>query len=292
MMLGVITSFFNFSDNPWMSRNYREFSRQMSDTPFFTVELSFTGDYQTDAILKIEAGDNHPPWQKERLLNLLVDRLPPEIDSLAWVDSNILFLNPDWYQQTEQALQDHPVVQPFSSAYWLDKKGAIEQNSLSQRASSGYWSRYPRPYCGCAWAMRRESWDQIGGLFDSDIVGGGDVWMAHAFYSEKSGQFLRQTSRTMFESFAKYIERCHQVFQGHVGNIRGDILHMYQGELNERLFWVRHQAMKHYCYNPLTDIDTSTSGLLQWTGKNQKLERQIPKLLDVKVISKTTIKPQ
>jgi len=278
-MLGVITSYFNLSDNPWMFHNYCEFQKQMKDIPFFTVELSFTGNFKTDAILQLEAGDDHFLCQKSRLLNLLVDRLPVEIDSLAWVDSDILFLNPDWYQQAEHALREHSVVQLLSGTHWLNKERAIEQKILS----GGYWPRYPRPHCGHAWAIRRESWGKIDGLFDLDIVGGSDVWMAHAFYDEKSGKFLEQVPRTLLESFAKYSEKCNQVIQGRVGKIRGDILHMFQGELRERLFWTRHQLMKHCCYCPLTDVITDSKGLIQWTGGNQKLESQVRKLLELRV---------
>ena len=278
-MLGVITTYCNYSGNPWMYRNYCEFRQQMSDIPFFTVELSFTSNFKTNAVLKLEAGDEHYLCQKSRLLNLLVERLPVEIDSLAWVDSNIFFLNPDWYQQAEHALGEHSVVQLLSGAHWLNKERAIEQKILS----GGYWPRYPRPHCGHAWAMRRESWEKIDGLFDLDIMGGSDVWMAHAFYDEKSGKFLEQAPRTILESFAKYSEKCNQVIQGRVGKIRGDILHMFQGDLRERLFWTGHQLMKHCRYCPLTDVITDTKGLIQWTGRNQKLESQARKLLELRV---------
>ncbi len=58
-------------------------------------------------------------WQKERLLNLLIHRLPPAVDRVCWIDCDVLFVNDDWPVLAEQALETWPVVQLFDFAFWL-----------------------------------------------------------------------------------------------------------------------------------------------------------------------------
>ena len=35
-------------------------------------------------------------WQKERLLNVAIDHLPPSSKKVAWLDADVFFENPEW----------------------------------------------------------------------------------------------------------------------------------------------------------------------------------------------------
>jgi len=274
--LAVITSLFGLSGNDQRIKNFHEFRRNLGSVPFYAIEASFDGQFIVPDALHVNCcPEKQSLWQKERMLNLLADQLPPEIESIAWVDSDILFQNPDWYQQTTRALEVNPVVQMWSYAHFSNKDGTIERTFQSSGSVGGYSTINPRPHCGYAWAMRRETWDEISGLFDMDIVGGGDAWMAHAFFGERSGEFLRNASRAMLEEFAKYHEKCWDVIQSRVGHVPGDIVHLYHGNFKDRRYWEKHRLLKEYRYNPNTDLMTGANGLYEWAGQNTGLQTRI-----------------
>jgi hypothetical protein len=87
------------------------------NVPLLTVELAFgdnpfelrAGD--AEKIVKIRGGD--VMWQKERLLNIAVEHLPPECEYVAWLDCDLIFDDADWAEKTQAALQKYVVVQPF-----------------------------------------------------------------------------------------------------------------------------------------------------------------------------------
>ncbi len=58
-------------------------------------------------------------WQKERLLNIAAPTLPASCTKIAWLDNDVLFENPNWVQETSDALETSFVVQPFDWAVRL-----------------------------------------------------------------------------------------------------------------------------------------------------------------------------
>ncbi len=52
-------------------------------------------------------------WQKERLLNILLDRLPKRITKVAWLDADLLFLNSDWARLASESLETWAAIQLF-----------------------------------------------------------------------------------------------------------------------------------------------------------------------------------
>ena len=44
-------------------------------------------------------------------------------DSLIFIDADVIYKNPDWVTNVEEALKTCDVVQPFTKAVWLDEFG-------------------------------------------------------------------------------------------------------------------------------------------------------------------------
>lgn len=214
----AVTCYFN--PLGWRSRlrNYRCFRRHLG-VPLLTVEWHPEGRYQlgpedADVLLQVQGGDLM--WQKERLLNLGLARLPAEAEYVAWLDCETLFCDPRWSERTASALGEHEAVQPFSRVWYTNPEQARE--IVEAPALSGpSWSRYqigpgviasakllgeqgrealvdadlrghlnpdlpndgsqlPR-IPGLAWAARRSTIAELG-LFDRAIIGSGDwLWM-------------------------------------------------------------------------------------------------------------------
>ena len=68
-------------------------------------------------------------WQKERLLNIAVSRLPARARKVAWLDGDLLFADPDWAGETARLLDDEPEV---FAQYW---EAMAEHNVAAQLAS-------------------------------------------------------------------------------------------------------------------------------------------------------------
>ena len=107
----------------------------------------------------------------------------------------MIFRRPDWAEATVRALQHYDVVQPWSDAYDLGPNGEhlAHHRSFCRQwfhrqpvvaTHSGYWQGdggpYVYPHSGYAWAMTRDAYDRVGGLFELGGMGSGDHHMALA----------------------------------------------------------------------------------------------------------------
>ena len=95
--LWAITAYFN--PMHWRRRreNYRRF-RQALRLPLVAVELGYDGQFDlaagdADVLLQFPAAD--VMWQKERLLNLALAAVPPHVDKIVAIDSDVIFLDDD-----------------------------------------------------------------------------------------------------------------------------------------------------------------------------------------------------
>ena len=139
----AVTCYFN--PLGWRSRlrNYRCFRRHLG-IPLLTVEWHPEGQYQLGAadaevLIQVQGGDLM--WQKERLLNLGLARLPAEVEYVTWLDCETLFCDPRWPERTVAALGEHDAVQPFSRVWYTNPEQAREIVE-APHPSGQCWSRY------------------------------------------------------------------------------------------------------------------------------------------------------
>ena len=126
-----------------------------------------------------------PIWHKENMINLGVKYLLPKSwKAFAWIDADIEFENPSWALDTLKILNgSKDVVQLFSHAVDMDR----EKNNLNIFNGFGYSFTKQKKYTtkgtdywhpGFAWAITREAYEKIDGLYDKGILGSGDSIMA------------------------------------------------------------------------------------------------------------------
>src|SRR5258705_10708760 len=127
-LLWAITSYFNPCGYKARLANYRLF-REHLNVPLVTVEASHNGTFELDtrdAEVLVQRHARDVLWQKERLLNIALESLPPECSDVAWLDCDVVFDSDDWPERTSAALETYSLVQLFSERCRLDREGSTD----------------------------------------------------------------------------------------------------------------------------------------------------------------------
>jgi len=276
-MLGVVTCFFNPCGYKRNLENYFRF-RDALGYDLVTVELSFNGEYEIADAIHLQGGSENVMWQKERLLNIGINSLPAQYDKVAWIDTDLLFMNPKWYQQAEHLLETQQVVQLCERIHQTDSEGKIV--SSRETFAKGYVENRLKEqwfHTGGAWAARRDALGEMG-LFDQDIIGGADAFLAFSWSGDvqRAAMHAKNTfadkTRKFYQKQANII---HSQVQGEIGVVPGDAIHLWHGEPQNRLYIERLEFLKPYDFNPRTDIKIDKYGLWRWNSNKPEMHRDV-----------------
>lgn len=261
-------------------------------TPLWTAEIAF-GDRsfcvtQEDDPFDVRLRTSTELWHKEKAINLTVARFPYDWEYMAWIDADIAFLRHDWAEETIHKLQHTPIVQMWGDALDLDPKGNMFQRHVSFAKS--YIDGVPRnpdggcshPYYGVngdklkqfywhpgfAWAMRRDAWEQLGGLLDTPILGAADNHMAHGLIGEAEQSFHKDVTPQYKRSVMRWQERSLRYIRKNIGYVDGTIVHKWHGRKRDRRYWDRWKILVNHQFNPEEDIKLDYQGLYQFEMYN------------------------
>jgi|GEM_PF-6936502 len=142
--LWVVTSYYNPANYKRRLQNFKAF-RQCLNAPLLVVELSGSDNFQlddSDAEIVLQLAGEDRLWQKERLINIGAKALPAHVKYVAWVDCDVIFLDPHWPQRAIEKLAcDAVILQLFNRAYHVDKyfvesdvvqSGLFDEDQLSE----------------------------------------------------------------------------------------------------------------------------------------------------------------
>jgi hypothetical protein len=247
---------------------------QTGDRPFCCTEAN------TPKHLQLRSWD--VLWHKENLINLTIQRLPDDWETVAWIDADIEFVNlgagrdtPDaWVTETLHQLQIYKVVQLWQQAIDLgpnDETIALHQSFMSkyiemgasfpERMTAQYQAKELHP--GFAWAARREAIDQMGGLPDLNILGAGDRIAALALVGKAEYSLHADCTDAYRKWVMDYQDRCLHLVKKDVGYVKGTILHFWHGKKKDRKYWDRWKVLIENKYDPFLDIRRDWQGLIQ-----------------------------
>jgi hypothetical protein len=260
----------------------REFIKRIAteekNVLLYVVELSYdTKFYITDVNNKrhLRLNAKTPLWHKENMINIGVQRLLPDNwKAMAWIDADIEFENPSWALDTLKVLNgSYDVVQLFSHACNMD----IDKITIAMFNSFGYCyvkntlhktdTANTSPHTGYAWAITREAYDKMDGLYDLSILGGGDSIMAKAFIGLGKQAIHPSSHVDWFETIKLFEEK---VKNFKIGYVPGVIRHYWHGSSVNRKYMTRHQILVRWNYSPYTHIEKNSDGILIPTSKCPK----------------------
>ena len=217
-----------------------------------------------------------PVWMKEKLINVGIKMLPDDWKYVAWIDADITFLNPDWVQDTVEALQTNDIVQMFRTAVNLGPNNEaikIDKGFGYMHADSGTpyikTDKYGHWHPGYAWACTRKAFRVMGSaLLDWAILGSGDRHMAMAWI----GRVLDSCPGNIHMSYKvmlmEYQYKC-QNFK--VSYVPGTILHHWHGRFEDRKYKERWNVLVQHAFNPIEDITMS----LRLTPSGKRMEKDL-----------------
>jgi hypothetical protein len=286
--LAIISCYFNPSGYRTKLINFEIFENivRRSNISLLVVECAF-GD--ADFALTPSAGivqvrSPHVMWQKERLINIALQKLPKHITKIAWLDCDVLFSNPHWLTETSKLLDEFYVVQPFQAAIRLpqgsrfysgegeiwDGFGFMRHRSPEMLLAGGFQSH---GHTGFAWAARVGLLKKHG-LYDACISGGGDHFMAHAMCGDfKSVCVERMMSANLKSHFTDWGEAIYQDIQGRVGYTPGVLLHLWHGDTENRQYLRRHDELIEQNFDPKEDLQLDDNGIWCWKSNKPGLRR-------------------
>lgn len=275
---------------------FNEFVERMTKygVNLVTVETAFgSRPFQTNADIKLQS--DSMLWLKENMINIAISRLPPDWKYVAWIDSDIDFVRPDWAEETVHQLQHHPVVQMFQNAIDLGPTGEVmstftsfaythslgKEFPFSKDGLPTYYGgygdkgKYNEWHTGYAWAATREAIDAIGGLVDWALIGSGDNHMACAM----TDQVMKSTSADADHHYNKllieYQTRCVRALHKNIGYVPGTVYHYWHGKKKDRGYKERWSVIIENQFDPTRHVHKDSQGLYILYPGHQQLRNDL-----------------
>lgn len=247
-MIWAVTSYFNPFRCKFRKQNFETFVLQLRRMmPVLVVEMALDGgDFELEwtqfggvTVLQYRSDCL---WQKERALNLAVDQLPSDCDSVLFIDGDVLL---PWLARDaiRMRLLDSPVVQPFRYVEWLTADGKIDLVMPSVAYCGGlHKDEHSAP--GHAWAMRRSVAER--GLYTGCIVGGGDTAMVGALFGQP--EMAADKLRMEGPRREHYLEwaRCFAHDSPGISYLDMTVQHLWHGSLPSRRYIRRTELVKDF----------------------------------------------
>jgi hypothetical protein len=288
MSLGVVTSYYNPERYRSRRRNFELFAAGIEDArmPWLAVESAFDSEEfdlpDGPNIHRVRGGD--VMWQKERILNLALARLPRSVEFVAWLDCDLLFENPDWAGDAARRLEQATVLQLFDHVVRLPKghesfRGPGERwpgcaaiaKRHPQALVAGDFARHG--HTGFAWAARRD-FLEAHGLYDGCIAGSGDHMMAHAFFGDWDSRCIDRVlcgNASHLRHFRAWCRSVYPSVRARVDFVPGAIYHLWHGETADRRYVLRNRELAGFGFDPDRDIRAGTHGLWEWSSPKPEL---------------------
>lgn len=280
--LAAITCYFNPCGCEALKRNYQRFAANLrtQQVPLYSIELAFDNQpfflAANQTTIQTRGGDLL--WQKERLLNLLLERVPRHFIKIAWLDADVCFRNPSWLGDASRALDQFPLIQLFEQAALLSPDGHVDELrngvAFSVAHQLSHAKHFGIAHPGFAWAARRDLLRDHG-LLDHHIGGGADSLMVLAAYGWWDHPYLQVYNRAMRDAWLVWAKPFHRDVKGLVGYIPGVVAHLWHGSRANRRYNERVQCLARHDFDPCTDLELDARGLWRWSSLKPGLHEEI-----------------
>lgn len=197
--MGVVVAFFSPAGYELPRKHFRDTLAYLAacQVPVAVVQVVRPGQKPEDVpgqMMSHVLESEDTMFFKEACWNIGASLLP--YSKLMFLDADITFSTPDWYDSASAALDEYDIIQPYDWCQWEEEDGEIAHGKFPSAVplSQGLAPRLDRYHPGFAWAMRRSAFDALHGFYDRDVVGGGDVAISYSLHPCDTW-VLEQTNR-------------------------------------------------------------------------------------------------
>lgn len=275
----VITPLFNPTNCPLLAKNYRLFADGLESVgvKLLTVELTI-GDQrrissQNNSIW-LSGTDKAILWQKERLLNVGIERSSNQYTYIALCDSDVLFEQDSFYRIIE-TLEQYDIVQGFTDIVYLPNNvTSINDSKQPVDRLESAMSRHIRgmPFLGRApgllWAARSSLLKQIK-LYDHHVIGGGDTFLLRSLIGTK----IKCPTEQLTNHMMTWINMIRDL-KLRVGVANNRVYHLWHGDMIHRQYITRNQILADGQYDPGADIH-EVDGVYEWSSDKPGLHQAV-----------------
>lgn len=294
----VLSNAMNYKRRVFLARKFLKEMKKAegSHMTLYVVELAY-GDQeysitQADNPHHLQLRTETPLWHKESMINAGVRKLLPlDWEAMAWIDADIEFDTPysekeegNFVSLTLKALKDYNIVQMFSVALDMDRDRST-MNAFSSfgykyvhapidpqtgyKLKEGMGANYWHP--GFAWAIRRDLYEEMGGLLDMAVIGSGDYLMAMAITGNNV------TPRNISSNYRYMVTKYVRVLSDKaiLGYVPIMIRHNYHGSKKNRKYQERSHILMHHHFQPSKDVVRRDDGLIVPTNPKHPLWKDI-----------------
>ncbi len=300
----IISCFYNPQNNPYRLLAFQKWYRSIRHMPHRIIECLIGPNAKSQLPKSPNITQVHTDsllWHKETLLNKIVRELPPEYKYVFWVDTDILFTNPDWLKDGVKALQTNAnIVQPFEYCIHLKRNQLKPDFDVDHhRPNCGNSLRHPQVWrsfaavydtarkqyshhklaqehnydkhghTGFAWGTRRSILENCP-LYEKCFVGGGDHIIAHAAVGQIPHTCISTAFADNIESIKTWSREFFHQTIGQIGFVPGDLHHIWHGDIKARNYF---QAVKTFTETAKEIENKDQHGLYIAGNKNQYIKK-------------------
>lgn len=265
----IIACYYNPTNNPYRLVAFNKFYDSIKHLNHRIVECVIGNSEpqlpQTEFISRVSTKTTL--WHKEALLNGLIKNLPTEFKYVFWIDADVIFTNKNWMVDAVSELQPskNRMVQLFEYCIHLDQDEfepsfnfewhkadvadpKLRHNKLWRSFGANYATtdysddlNYDRHgHVGFAWGARRSVVDAMP-LYDKALIGGADHIMAHAAAGHINHNCIRKSFTDDIDAINEWSEDFRRVVGGRLGYVKGDLFHIWHGDVAKRQYLKRIQ---------------------------------------------------
>ena len=241
--MAVCFVYFNASNSKRILMNflYVQNMMQLAQIPIFTIEVYS----DKPAIYKsFRIKSDSVLFHKERLCYLLEKQIPVKYTKLLFLDADIVFDNPAWYDELSTALDSYDIVHPYEKANWLD----LTYTKIVRQAESVMSDKKNRSainnksHLGFGWAFKRPIFNKYG-FYQYCIIGSGDSLSTMAWFKQIPARLTNDVNSEYetlpYKDFLKTVTPTPKM-----SYISGTVYHLYHGSFKNRNYYNRHSIFK------------------------------------------------
>lgn len=280
--LGLTTAYFNVGGDAIRRENFLKFHEALGThgRELVVVELAI-GDRPFDLPERIPAlrfRTTDRLWHKEALLNIGLRELCARgYEKLAWMDGDMIFRNPDWYERTCEALDRYDICQMFRTAV-VDRGDGMTM-TYDNRTDFGMIP-------GGAWAMKSNVFKHLP-LYDRMITGSFDLvaWNAHRGTLEhiiRKHGLAGHDLKPLWDDVRPWSERWRAESANVTGYAENAVSFLPHGTMHRKKYFSRSKLLTGY--DPRRDLRRRDDGILEWSPEaSEDLKRRLTEYFEERI---------